>query len=226
MLPKIETERLILIKMTDTDEKSQHLQWFHKLWTDDAATSWAIHGKCKSFEDSRALMIEHMTTMDSITYAVFVKPNSTSTSTNDEEPGEHIGSIGFRTHDEIMHPPPPPPKSATEVSAQIEADITAPSPFNFRILGYSFFESSWGHGYATEALSALISAYSKMKAEENPNQLNYLEAGVSHENPASMRIVEKLGFEQVGWKSYPDPVWLGWPARWVYGGHWVYGKYV
>lgn len=36
----LETPRLRLIRLTDTSDNSQHLQWFHQLWNDDATTAW------------------------------------------------------------------------------------------------------------------------------------------------------------------------------------------
>lgn len=38
--PIIETPRLLLVRLTDTSEGSQHVQWFHENWSDDAATAW------------------------------------------------------------------------------------------------------------------------------------------------------------------------------------------
>jgi len=36
----IETPRLRLTRLTDTDLDSDHLKWYHELVTDDGATSW------------------------------------------------------------------------------------------------------------------------------------------------------------------------------------------
>jgi RimJ/RimL family protein N-acetyltransferase len=54
--------------------------------------------------------------------------------------------------------------------------------------GYCFAHASWGHGYATEATRALLTwAYDEL-------DLNRVEASVDTRNPASGRVLEKLGF--------------------------------
>ncbi|MEX3016330.1 GNAT family N-acetyltransferase [Gymnodinialimonas hymeniacidonis] len=51
-------------------------------------------------------------------------------------------------------------------------------------LGYLFGEAAWGRGYATEMLSGLVTI-----AGPQP-----LRAGVARDNPASARVLEKVGF--------------------------------
>ena len=36
----ISTSRLQLVRLTDTSEGSQHVQWFHENWSDPVATGW------------------------------------------------------------------------------------------------------------------------------------------------------------------------------------------
>jgi hypothetical protein len=36
----IDTPRLRLTRLTNSDIDSEHLKWFHEFWTDDAATTW------------------------------------------------------------------------------------------------------------------------------------------------------------------------------------------
>ncbi|MGD9806024.1 MAG: GNAT family N-acetyltransferase [Hyphomicrobiaceae bacterium] len=58
-------------------------------------------------------------------------------------------------------------------------------------LGYWLGEPYWGHGYATEAASALISyAFDVSETASIPS-------GVFDGNAASLRVQEKLGFEAV-----------------------------
>ena len=59
-------------------------------------------------------------------------------------------------------------------------------------LGYWLGKLYWGHGYITEACRALI--------EEGRRTLNlsHVHAGVFSDNPASLRVLEKLGFEFTG----------------------------
>lgn len=59
-------------------------------------------------------------------------------------------------------------------------------------LGYSFSREYWNHGYATEALAAVIrEAFRSLP-------LNRLEAQHDIRNPASGRVMEKCGLRQEG----------------------------
>ena len=59
-------------------------------------------------------------------------------------------------------------------------------------IGYSFSRSCWNHGYATEALRAVLSsAFASLP-------LNRIEAQHDVRNPASGRVMEKCGMRQEG----------------------------
>ena len=66
-------------------------------------------------------------------------------------------------------------------------------------LGYWFARRAWGRGYATEAGQALLAAHFAQGAES-------VEAGYYDENPASGRVLEKLGFEPAGPQMLPSMV--------------------
>ena len=59
-------------------------------------------------------------------------------------------------------------------------------------LGYWIGRPYWGAGYITEACQALIAC------AENTMGLKKILAGVFADNPGSMRVLEKLGFECTG----------------------------
>ncbi len=59
-------------------------------------------------------------------------------------------------------------------------------------LGYWLGRPFWGQGYMTEACQALIDV------AENKLGLTQITAGVFEDNPGSIRILEKLGFEGLG----------------------------
>jgi RimJ/RimL family protein N-acetyltransferase len=64
-------------------------------------------------------------------------------------------------------------------------------------LGYWLGRPFWQRGYATEAVAAVVGyAFEKFAADR-------VGAGVFEENPASRRVLEKLGFRPVG--SYRTP---------------------
>lgn len=56
--------------------------------------------------------------------------------------------------------------------------------------GYLLARAHWGHGYASEALEAMVSVARAIG-------LHTLEASVHPDNAASVRVLEKCGFERV-----------------------------
>lgn len=59
-------------------------------------------------------------------------------------------------------------------------------------IGYSISKAEWGKGYATEACRKII-AYGFKKIK-----LNRIEATITPGNDASIRVLEKLGFQKEG----------------------------
>lgn len=59
-------------------------------------------------------------------------------------------------------------------------------------LGYCFDETTWGHGYATEAVTALL------EWSFDTLDLNRIQAETDTRNHASVRVLEKLGFVREG----------------------------
>jgi len=60
-------------------------------------------------------------------------------------------------------------------------------------LGYMIDPDHWGHGFASEIGRATVNAY----FDRFPAATE-IAAGVLHDNPASMRVLEKIGFERTG----------------------------
>jgi len=61
-------------------------------------------------------------------------------------------------------------------------------------IGYVLAEAAWGHGYATEAAGAVLAwAYDALP-------LNRVQSEADTRNPASARVLEKLGFQLEGTK--------------------------
>lgn len=78
-------------------------------------------------------------------------------------------------------------------------------------LGYCFTRDSWGHGYATEAARTLLGwAYDHL-------DLNRVQAEVDTRNPASARVLEKLGFVREGTLREDCIVDGDVSDSWVYG---------
>jgi RimJ/RimL family protein N-acetyltransferase len=66
---------------------------------------------------------------------------------------------------------------------------------NEREFGYWLARPSWGKGYATEAGLAFLGF---LFAECG---LDIIRSGVFHDNPASLRVQEKLGFVRIGTRA-------------------------
>ncbi|KAF2681152.1 hypothetical protein K458DRAFT_253092, partial [Lentithecium fluviatile CBS 122367] len=215
----IETSRLVLIRMHDTSPKSQHLQWLHKCWSDEALMSWNIHGASKTLQESRDFLTDHLTMDNALLYTIFSKPSTRPFTP--EDPGELVGQMSLKIRAEPTLPPPPwfaSPIATTSDQTQ--------KPLNTRHLGYAFFQSAWGKGYATEAGQALLSAYAASIAEKKKEgkETHYMEAIWGRKNPASGRVLMKLGFKEVGWKVLEEGAFLG--GEWQEPGYWVYGMYL
>nr|WP_272874426.1 GNAT family N-acetyltransferase [Pseudaestuariivita rosea] len=57
---------------------------------------------------------------------------------------------------------------------------------------YFFDRAHWGRGYAYEAMQIFLTAcYARF-------DIDHISADVFHDNPGSMRVLEKLGFEKTG----------------------------
>ncbi|KAF5846034.1 hypothetical protein GGP41_008471 [Bipolaris sorokiniana] len=88
---------------------------------------------------------------------------------------------------------------------------------------YAFFPAAWGRGYGTEANRGLLNAYSAAVGQQSGGKgRGYVEAAVDDENAGSLALIQKLGFERVGWRE-SEKVWLngGWRE-----GYWVYGLHI
>lgn len=64
-------------------------------------------------------------------------------------------------------------------------------------LGWRFFRSAWGHGYATEAATAVMSAL------EGVGYRRFTAMAIE-ENTASVNVMKKLGMQYVKTSTHPD----------------------
>jgi RimJ/RimL family protein N-acetyltransferase len=170
--------------------------------------SCSLHGTNSTLQESQDFLVEHLTKYNAFLYCIFSKVSSTGTSL--EEPGELLGQMVLGQKGPTL--PPPPPPNASQVS----------KPLNHRTLGYAFRKSAWGKGYASEASRALIDAYLAYIEEEKKKgkELFFVEGTWGPKNPASGRVLTKLGMKEVGAKVEElGPVFLG--GEWQDPWYWV-----
>jgi hypothetical protein len=114
----------------------------------------------------------------------------------------------------------------SELTVPINDDIatkTDPERGLLRMeIGYLLLPTAWGHGYATEACTAILEACRRSESYFAPFNKLFIEAVASPDNPASLRVLEKAGWKQMGlneWEGEPAFLAGAWrePCVWVYG---------
>ncbi len=65
-------------------------------------------------------------------------------------------------------------------------------------LAYLFLPIGWGKGYATEAVEAVFESCKRARSFWTPFTKLYIRAIVNEENPASLRVMEKIGMRNLG----------------------------
>jgi hypothetical protein len=81
-------------------------------------------------------------------------------------------------------------------------------------MGYMFLPHSWGKGYCTEAVRSILQAYKSASNFWKPYRGVYVLCIMSEDNPASVQVAKKSGFEYLGlhrWKG--EHVFVGGAMR-------------
>jgi RimJ/RimL family protein N-acetyltransferase len=103
----------------------------------------------------------------------------------------------------------------------LRPDLSTPLPEKFIVpngpeigvllleIGYFYLPAGWGQGFATEALIAVLNSIKTANDFLAPYTKLYVLGMVGHENPASVRVLEKCGMESVGTNEWEgEPVYL------------------
>ncbi|OCL11980.1 hypothetical protein AOQ84DRAFT_275927, partial [Glonium stellatum] len=80
-------------------------------------------------------------------------------------------------------------------------------------LGYLLLPFAWGNGYATESVESILKQYRNFLSCFNQGTETNIQANVHLENTKSIRVLEKLGFQEAGRSEGGDPVQLGGSKR-------------
>ncbi|KAK5995664.1 hypothetical protein PT974_04081 [Cladobotryum mycophilum] len=186
------TDRLLLRRLVSNELGGRDLEAFHQVWSSEQATQWLSRGPCKDELESQAWMAGILPSsspgITKISYAVFHRTPKTSPSSPEMgNQGSGWEAVGIITLLPIQSPVP-------------VAD-EAPNPER-RILelGYLFLPTAWGRGYATESLRELLRLCRHDDDGVAPGEVveTDVRANVERENVKSVRVVEKLGFHEVG----------------------------
>jgi RimJ/RimL family protein N-acetyltransferase len=90
--------------------------------------------------------------------------------------------------------------------------ITHPATTLTVELGYMFLPTGWGKGYATESVGAVLESCKRARGFWAPFSSLYIRAVVNQGNPASMKVMDKVGLAKTGVYE--------WTGRLFYGGEW------
>ncbi|KAG9187945.1 hypothetical protein G6011_01868 [Alternaria panax] len=187
MDPIIQTPRLKLTLLTTAPRSSQEFAWIHTLRSNTQSTWWSLYGSSKTPEDTEKALqnilpaphIEGEEKVHRFAYAVHELAEEGSEQGNIKE-DQFIGLITLRTLSPSETQFPPRDKhGSSSTSLSLE-------------LAYMFLPQSWGWGYATEAIAAVLDNCASVPAAYwTPYETLAVRAIVNDENAASQRVMEK-----------------------------------
>ncbi|KAH7079692.1 GNAT domain-containing protein [Paraphoma chrysanthemicola] len=203
----ITTQRLKLTLLTKADLGSQEFDWVHEIRSNVQSSWWSLYGAAKTPSDTEKAMKNLILDPQKdgeekafrIPYLVHELPNPTTShaGTSSTEHGhaggapKFIGLISLRSLS---------PQETTEMPHLGHA--STPTTLSLE-LAYMFLPTSWGRGYATESISAMLGACTRVdKSYWQPWEKVYVRAIVHDENTPSQRVCEKSlmrrGRDEVG----------------------------
>ncbi|CAI7583107.1 unnamed protein product [Penicillium pancosmium] len=159
----MQTSRLNLVRLTE-----DHLPGYHAIWSDPFTTRWSPHGHCATLDDSREWMSGLLPDVNpkGVNYAVLLRadldPGVIQARHGSGSPG------GDGDGDAVLQP--------GGFLGYVGTWKSEPEPE----VGLIFHRSTWGLGFATEALNAFLELFWKERPE-----FEHLVAWVDEENAAS-----------------------------------------
>jgi len=188
-----------------------------------ALNYYSLAGPCKSLEETEKVVAgaflasssTHASAQNAhrVYYAVH---ELLSTSPNDDPTMKFIGTILLRTLEDggldLSPPFIPAPYSPTNTFLTLE-------------LAYQFLPAAWGKGYAGESVRAVFEACARNQAVWHPYERVYCRVIVNAGNPASLKVMQKLGVREMGVYKWTGKIWLAGGWRFEDDLH-IYGKWL
>ncbi|KAH7071453.1 GNAT domain-containing protein [Paraphoma chrysanthemicola] len=203
----ISTQRLKLTLLTKADPGSQEFDWIHEIRSNEQSSWWSLYGPSRTTSDTEKAMKNIILTPQEdgeekefrIAYLIHELPSPTpshagTSFTEHGDAGESPMFIGLISLRSLA------PQETTELPHLGHA--STPTTLSLE-LAYMFLPESWGRGYATESISAMLGACTRVDRRYwQPWEKVYVRAIVNDENAASQRVCEKSlmrrGREEVG----------------------------
>jgi RimJ/RimL family protein N-acetyltransferase len=211
------TLRLKLTLIEKAQRGSKQLAWLHELRSNEKATWWryvlflrsvihvyrvhSIAGQSKTLEDTEKTIESVLPTPGTyrVAYAIH-EIDPTSDADGEERPARFIGLIVVRSlggANDLVLPAHLFPSSSFS-SSVLNVEI-----------GYSFLPTVWSRGFATESVTAVLSACRRAKDFWAPFERVYMCAIVNVENLASLGVMRKSGMGELGvWEWTGKEIWL------------------
>ncbi|KAL3480455.1 GNAT domain-containing protein [Aspergillus californicus] len=169
----MQTSRLQLVRLT-----SDHAPGYFAIWSDRFTTRWSSHGPCETLEAATEWMSSLLPAANpqGENYAVILRPDLDTATVQElqRQSTSVAGSSEVLAHGQLL--------------GWIGTWRSDPVPE----VGFLFHRGAWGLGFATEALSAFAELFWRVRPE-----FSVLEAYCDTENGASIRVLQKAGFELV-----------------------------
>ncbi|KAK2810018.1 hypothetical protein FQN49_008569, partial [Arthroderma sp. PD_2] len=132
----MQTSRLELVRIS-----SEHLEGFDAIWSNPYTTRWSSRGPCKTIEESREWMSNLLVENNPLgeNYAVLLRSDL---------PASELEEIQ-------RDAPADSPLRTCGMVGCMGTFKSEPTPE----LGYTFHQSAWGRGFATEAMKAFLQLF-------------------------------------------------------------------
>lgn len=223
MEPILITPRLKLTLITRAERGSEELNWLHELRSDKQTTLWSIRPPSKTLEDTEKVIGAFLSSPPT--------PASSTTTTDlppsASQPAKQAYKIAYAVHETLQENTSRfigliTIVSLPEYHLPLPADLVIPkaqeSTTLVTELAYSFLPFSWGRGYATESLSAVLNAVRSPASSAfwAPWDAVWMRVIVNRRNPASVKVMRKFVGKGVVEKGLY--VWMG--EKILIGGEW------